>query len=489
MKLSMSLLAKYLNRYHLECDLCDDRMDIRGIRFLSDQRLSLTSEYVYLEKADSYLSDEKYTGAYLIANGKSRILCFNCDYEELLNDLMAAFEYYNALEQRLWELSANHAPLQDILDIAFELVEAPMIVADLDGNILASRSTEQYSSNPEMCYFAQNKKMPPWSLCRKFKDAQGQEVHDLCDYPKRMYAEKENESAVAMYLSQDGEPVAFFLIFEHRNSGDFFHLHMQSYLAPFFLQSGEITGANSIIRSNHSILTRLLSGEKVPTQALQKFEERTHLQKPWQLSILHNLTIQNYTQRSLLIRGLNTLKTACFAMDFEGDVLLLLEERSHDAMLRELRYQINLQNVALGISMPFMTLENFTVAYRQAKFALGYQTGPGVYQCRAYALAYLVENIRNQEMVAELLHPAINTLYQYDKENQTHLLHTLLVYVQENRSQIETAQRLNIHRNTIKYRLERIDQLTGIDFSNWEECNYLNLSLLLTDKIPSSQIL
>lgn len=482
MKLSMSLISKFLRRYPMECDIRDDNMMIRGVRFLSDPRLFLSPEYVYIGKADTYFSDRKYRDTCMIVNGHSRIFCYECDYEELLNDLMASFDFYNEWEKELWVLGSQHAPMQAIMDKAFEIVDAPAFVSDLEGNILALSKCDAVVRFPGLENVVHNRKLPASFLSHRFLDIHGNVISDIDVIPRRYYLEnrdKRENSAVCAYLTQDAERVAFAQIFDNRDSGDFFYIQTLAFLMEFFQQADEISGGASGIRSNASIMSRLLLGETLSEQAIMKFRNITAMQSPWQLLILNNLTIQNYTQRSLVVRGLNSAQLRCFALEYEGTVLVLIEVGSYAAMLRELRIQMNLKHVAIGVSMPIQALTDLPMAYRQAKFALSYQKGPGVYACRDYALQYLMSNLRGQDMVTELLHPAIAALEQYDRENQTQLLQTLRVYLQEDRNQVETARRLHTHRNTVKYRLERIDQLTGIDFSDWQEQVYLNLSLLL----------
>ena len=60
------------------------------------------------------------------------------------------------------------------------------------------------------------------------------------------------------------------------------------------------------------------------------------------------------------------------------------------------------------------------------------------------------------------------------------MLKTLRVYMQQSMNQIHTANALFIHRNTLKYRLARIEELTDIDLSDADEKLYLSLSLRLT---------
>ena len=482
MKLSMSLIAKYLSRYRMETHIQDDEMQIRGVRFLSDPRLSLSPEYVYLGHAGNYFSDERYTGACLIVNSHSRILCYDCDYEELLNDLIAAFEFYNDWERKLWQLASRNAPMQKILDAALTVLDAPSLVSDMDGNVLAIGHVELFPSVHEIEYVAETRKFAANHFNQLFIDSHGKIAHDITEEPRRYYSKGYGSSAITSYLTQDGERLAFAMIFDREAISEYLYLQTMEILLPFLVQSEELSGGMSGIRSNHSIISRLLNGETVAPQALDKFRESAGMEPPWQLLILQNLSTRNYTQRSLLVRDLNGARIGCFALEYEGDVLVLLNANRLNAVLREFSARLGLHNLIVGASMPVQVLTDLPVACRQAKFALGYQKGPGVYPCREYALQYLLSNLQGQDMVTELLHPAISALEQYDRENQTQLLQTLRVYMQEDRNQIETAGKLHTHRNTVKYRLERIDQLTGIDFSNWQERCYLNLSLLLSNR-------
>ena len=82
-------------------------------------------------------------------------------------------------------------------------------------------------------------------------------------------------------------------------------------------------------------------------------------------------------------------------------------------------------------------------------------------------------------MTGQLLHPAIGILRQYDQKNQTCLLQTLRCYLDNQCNHRMTAEKLFIHRNTLTLRLERITQLTGVQFEMETERKYLELSLWL----------
>lgn len=79
-------------------------------------------------------------------------------------------------------------------------------------------------------------------------------------------------------------------------------------------------------------------------------------------------------------------------------------------------------------------------------------------------------------MTSALLHPALELLFHYDHETHGELCHTLSVYLRKERNLLETAQALNIHRNTLKYRLRHIRELTGLTLKEENELAYLRLS-------------
>ena len=127
--------------------------------------------------------------------------------------------------------------------------------------------------------------------------------------------------------------------------------------------------------------------------------------------------------------------------------------------------------------MPVQNYSKLSVAYRQALFALNASAGPGLRRCRDLALPYLLLTLKEDEMSAHLLHPALEILKKYDRENDTELFGTLRAYVETGCSQRDTAGLLHVHLNTLKYRLGRLLELTGVDFKNQEEVFYLWLSL------------
>ncbi|MBA2174944.1 helix-turn-helix domain-containing protein [Halobacillus locisalis] len=76
-------------------------------------------------------------------------------------------------------------------------------------------------------------------------------------------------------------------------------------------------------------------------------------------------------------------------------------------------------------------------------------------------------------------------LIKKDAEKQTDLLRTLEVYLANNGKGKQTAQELFIHPNTLNYRIKQIQEITNIDFADFNMKAYLYTELLLLNNVDS----
>ena len=74
------------------------------------------------------------------------------------------------------------------------------------------------------------------------------------------------------------------------------------------------------------------------------------------------------------------------------------------------------------------------------------------------------------------LQEAVDTLIAYDQRRQANLLSTLECYLESGRAYAPTARALNIHVNTLRQRLQRAEQISGISL---EDQDLLSLQLVI----------
>jgi GAF domain-containing protein len=125
---------------------------------------------------------------------------------------------------------------------------------------------------------------------------------------------------------------------------------------------------------------------------------------------------------------------------------------------------------AIGVSERRDTPTEASRAYREALDAttigralLG--EGGAIAYSELGAYRYLV-GIAADEAPRDRMRAAVDELIAYDTRRRTALLDTLERYLAERRSVIESARALFIHPNTLRQRLARIEELTGVELDH-----------------------
>lgn len=81
----------------------------------------------------------------------------------------------------------------------------------------------------------------------------------------------------------------------------------------------------------------------------------------------------------------------------------------------------------------------------------------------------------------------LGPLEEYDRRYRGDLVKTLGVFFRSNANASEAAERLYLHRNSLNYRLERIQQVTGLDLRNPDARLALQLGLLASESRESGE--
>ena len=74
----------------------------------------------------------------------------------------------------------------------------------------------------------------------------------------------------------------------------------------------------------------------------------------------------------------------------------------------------------------------------------------------------------------------IERVEAYDRRHSSDLIRTLKVFFAANGNASEAADRLYLHRNSLPYRLARVQELTGLDLKDHQARLALQLGLLAT---------
>ncbi|MEK5238593.1 PucR family transcriptional regulator ligand-binding domain-containing protein [Paenibacillus sp. FSL L8-0470] len=134
-----------------------------------------------------------------------------------------------------------------------------------------------------------------------------------------------------------------------------------------------------------------------------------------------------------------------------------------------------------GIGTP-EDLWNIHTSYNEARKALSVskrlgQGAGAVTQYEEMEVYHLLEGLSGQGFEV-LFERKLGKLLRYDQEHDSNMLLTFYHYLEHRGSLIDTASSLYIHRNSVKYRLERIRDITGFDLNDPREQFVCHLCLI-----------
>jgi len=133
-----------------------------------------------------------------------------------------------------------------------------------------------------------------------------------------------------------------------------------------------------------------------------------------------------------------------------------------DPVLSEMRKY----TLIAGISNTFSSVLQMRHGYQARKaIELGrvLRKDEPIYRYSDYSIYHMMELSLAGTELENFCQPELITLMQYCKENGGELLETLQAFLKCGRNKAQTAKALDVHLNTVKYRLTQISHITKLD--------------------------
>ncbi len=488
MKLSMSLLAWYLRKHDPICYIVDDKMDIGGLRFVMDDVGLMEQAYVYFGEARHFFDSGQYKDGYLAVNRHSMLLFLGSDYNILLNEILSGFEFFNRMEGRLLAAATSNAPLETFFSIMEPILENPFRIANADWTFELRTDCTGHETDPLWLDMSSSHPGRHPAFYAPYFDDEGRKIQDLSEQPVLVQNVYPGGKPVMMlYLQQAGEYVGGLAIFQEKEELTQQNMQLAPIFAKFCTQAAEFVHVSGAMQASSSVFQNLLEGKDVGKFNLQKLAESLP-PGPWRLLRLHLLQRTDRLAQKALLLNLRSRPALQMGISLDGAHFALMQESVFQDCMARKSDALEFEEVSIGASMPFVALSSLALRRQQAEFSLAQSARqPGIVRCEDYAFDFLIRSFREMEMTESMLHPALESLAQYDRKNQGELRETLSVYLQQERNQILAAQALHIHPNTLRYRLQRIQQITGVTLHQQQELNYLRLSDWLSSPPHTAQ--
>ncbi|NMA17481.1 MAG: PucR family transcriptional regulator [Clostridiaceae bacterium] len=172
----------------------------------------------------------------------------------------------------------------------------------------------------------------------------------------------------------------------------------------------------------------------------------------------------------------------------EGSIVIMMEvpesqDDELDQFMQELIEAIKeeaMADVKIGVSMPSPSLQNIAKAYRDASLALTvgdiFSDDPQGEKIRRYDRLGLGRLI--YQLPITLCELFLNEVFEPGKyeELEPETLLTIQKFFENSLNGSETSRQLFVHRNTLVYRLDKVEKITGLDLRNFEDAVLFKLA-------------
>lgn len=129
--------------------------------------------------------------------------------------------------------------------------------------------------------------------------------------------------------------------------------------------------------------------------------------------------------------------------------------------------------ISAGVGNSYNNVDDLRKSYKQAGQAIkvlrGQYGGNNTYFYENLGIYLILMKIDDMPFLEKFYNEMFMPILEYDKSTNSKLLETFEAYLAENCNMDKTSKKLFIHKNTLKYRLEKIEKLLECDINNFQQ--------------------
>lgn len=240
--------------------------------------------------------------------------------------------------------------------------------------------------------------------------------------------------------------------------------------------------AESELRLRRDLVDELLNGTDEDSGLARAMALGYDLQRPHRVVVIEGRgrTCDNDTFFQAVRRAARDEPAGTLLVARGAEVVLLADcEPDWEKLRRSVMHELGGGRARLGVGECCEQVGEFPRSYQQAKLALRL---PAQTECDDRAIRFddlgvyrLLVGIEDLGEVERFVQRWLGKLLEYDAQRNSELVRTLTHYLERGGSYELTAKSLIVHRNTLKYRLQRIRQIGDLELNDPE--TWFNLQL------------
>jgi sugar diacid utilization regulator len=271
-------------------------------------------------------------------------------------------------------------------------------------------------------------------------------------------------------------------------------LQLSRHVADVFDNILQVTSARSNRYESYSFLIDLLGGAAVEPHSLDAYYWQLDWQSSEKLAVLCIASLNPDYDKILFDWICDNVSDRCpnaIVFPYEGTVAVITStsERIYNAHFDVCASMTaHGEAVRLGVSYEFTGLENLRPHFFQSRYAITKTAGiagAGVHHFRDCAFDGALHALKQSSDWRAFIYPKLFDLIASDLRDGSEYFKTLYYYFKEKNHLASVASSLFVHRNTVRYRLERIERFLELDLSDSAIIIYLHFCCsLLTGELP-----
>ena len=407
--------------------------------------------------------------------------------QQVLEYVQGIFEYYADWSKRLMLSAVTKRDIQDLLEISYPVFNNPLYVVDAAFVLVAATlKVEVKNPTPQWLSIVEYGGLSE-DIVRKMPLHQLQELDKLSSASFTPTIENLISRNITAHIDKDGSRIANLAILECDSSFSDYHLALADHLMHCIRYVIDSENEFGSLRGTlyERWLICLLQGSSIDDKLLYPHLSRLKwaINDSYQVAVIRFLRKRQFGTTALSYHwpaiAQIVFGNKCFIYNDSITILFHFAkgEREQIANRDTLTYYVCANELCCTFSSVFNSVRDIHPFLRQATSIQGYTSADNpVLSYTDCITHYFFEQFTQTEGWRDYLHPVIIKLDKYDKEHGLQLVETLYYYLLSNRSLKRCSGRLNIHRSTLVYRINKIQAEYDVNFDDDE----MRLSLLLS---------
>jgi purine catabolism regulator len=403
--------------------------------------------------------------------------------EQIINEQYQLYKQSLSIHGSLTRLVLDGGSLQDVAQELCKLLQRPVEIDDLSFSVLAAAGSETEIDDSRRAALREGRSAPMLLEHLRRTGVLSRMRSDFA--PERIDAD-ENTSAYGMTMARILAPIVVarkiygyvWIIAGRRELEplDFHAIEHAATVAALILFRDQ-TGRQAEERAESRILSRLLAEDARLDNTLREEAARFRLRLEAPHAILVIDAGRNEV-RAVELAARNAVRRAGLAAamgERAGRVVVLVEGSRAEAIV-ELSQRIITEaqpledTIRVGASPLHEDAATLQRAYEHALEALALLPALGddrkVAQFDELGILHWLHAVPQDLLAENAFARSIQRLAEHDRARGAELLHTLEVFLECDGNSVRAAERLIVHRHTLKYRLQRIEELCEVDLSD-----------------------